>query len=417
MLDQFFHKPHVFARLESSPLRECFRPFVGYLHRRGHSSTVIQVYVQAVEHFGRWLGTQRRSIDAVDRQLVRRFLTGHLPRCHCATPAPTCRITVRAALNHLLRLPRSCPAPEPTRVPTCIDVAVEHFVEHLRDTCGLTASTYGYRARYTREFLHEVFGGRPLRWSLLRPHHVQSFVAAYARRCRPGSAQVAASSLRSFLRWLQLGGHCPPSLIAAVPHIPQWKLAHVPKFMTDEQLRQFLDGFQHGSATDRRDYALAVCLVDLGLRVSEVAALLLEDIDWRRATLRLHGTKERRVRELPLPQGVGQALAEYLRHDRPHTDSRHIFVRHRAPLGMPVSTAVIRGVMRRAYRKLGGGFPWSGTHVLRHTAATRMQRAGASLKEIADVLGHRSLDTTAIYAKVDLEQLSRVALPWPEVQP
>lgn len=417
MLDQFFHKPHVFARLSTNPLRDYFPAFVAHLHSRGHGPLLIQLYTQVLEHFGRWVGTQQLSMEAVDQQLVRRFLQSHLPQCRCPTPAPTYLITVRAALNQLLRLRRDSATPPPRSVSSPHDLVIEQFVEHLRGTCGLAASTCGYRARYAHEFLQFAFDSRPLRWSALKPRDVQSFVTAFARRCRTGSAQVVASSLRSFLRWLQLQGHCPPGLIAAVPHIPQWRLAHVPKVMTEEQLRQFLDGFERTTATGQRDYALAVCLVDLGLRVSEVAALLLDDIDWRRATLRIRGAKERRVRELPLPQGVGQALTAYLCHGRPVSASRHAFLRHRAPVGWPVSAAVIRGVMNRAYGKLEGGFPWLGTHVLRHTAATRMQRAGASLKEIGDVLGHRSLDTTAIYAKVDLEQLSTVALPWPEVQP
>jgi integrase/recombinase XerD len=128
-------------------------------------------------------------------------------------------------------------------------------------------------------------------------------------------------------------------------------------------------------------------------------------------------SKSKRARELPLPARVGQAISQYLRHGRPPTPCRNVFIRHRVPKGAAVSTALIRGVMRLAFAKADGCAHCKGTHVLRHTAATRLQQRGASLKEIADVLGHRSLDTTTIYAKVDLPSLTAVALPWPEVKP
>jgi integrase len=133
--------------------------------------------------------------------------------------------------------------------------------------------------------------------------------------------------------------------------------------------------------------------------------------------MRIVSRKSRRERELPLPTRVGEAISLYLRDGRPDTPCRNVFIRHRVPKGAPVSTALIAGVMRLAFAKVDGCAHCQGTHVLRHTAATRMHRRGVSLKEVADVLGHRSLDTTAIYAKVDLPSLAAVALPWPEAQP
>lgn len=187
--------------------------------------------------------------------------------------------------------------------------------------------------------------------------------------------------------------------------------------MSEDQLRRFLSGFDQTTPTGRRDYAMARCQVDLGLRAGEVIALHLEDLDWRRGTLRIAGGKVGRTRELPLPQEVGRAIAEYLRRGRPVTPCRNVFVRHTVPVGGAIGPALIRGVIRRAFARVEGCTHLAGTHVLRHTAATRLHRGGASLKEVADLLGHRSLDTTAIYTKVDLPALAAVALPWPEVQP
>jgi integrase len=244
-----------------------------------------------------------------------------------------------------------------------------------------------------------------------------AFIAGYAARCRPRSAQVAASSLRSLLRFLQLQGDCEPALVAAVPSIPGGPLDHLPRTMTDERLRQFLARFDQSTPTGRRDYAMALCQVDLGLRVSEVSLLHLEDIGWRNATLRIDGGKSGRTRELPLSAGVGRAIADYLHSGRPATTCRRVFVRHTVPVGTAIGTALIRAMIRRAFSGVEGCAHWTGTHVLRHTAATRLHRHGASLKEVADLLGHRSLNTTTIYTKVDLPTLATVALPWPEDQP
>lgn len=158
---------------------------------------------------------------------------------------------------------------------------------------------------------------------------------------------------------------------------------------------------------------MALCMVDLGLRVAEVADLRTDDVDAVAGTLRLAPGKSRRVRVLPMPRRVWRAVAAYVRRDRPRTDNPGLFVRHRAPIGAAVSRELVRGVMRRAYARVPGCEAWTGTHALRHTAATRLQRAGADLKRVADILGHDSLNTTMIYTKVDLDRLAGVALPWP----
>ena len=272
------------------------------------------------------------------------------------------------------------------------------------------------RTRYAREFLEGKFGRRKPRWTTVRPRDVLSFVKGYAQRVRPSSTQVAASSIRCFLRYLQAQGWCGASLVAAVPRIAHWRLSSLPKALSEDQVREFLATFDRSQATGLRDYAMALCQIVLGLRVSEVANLRLDDFNWRTGEVRINAGKVLRTHELPLPVQVGNALVRYLRDGRPATRCRNVFVRHRGACGAPVSTAVIRGAMRLAYAKMRGGTHWGGTHILRHTAATRMLQHGASLKEIADVLGHRSIQTTTIYTKVDLRRLTAVASPWPEVR-
>jgi len=160
---------------------------------------------------------------------------------------------------------------------------------------------------------------------------------------------------------------------------------------------------------------MALCMAEMGLRASEVAKLTLADIDWQQGTIEISSSKCLRVRLLPLPSRPGAAIARYLRHGRPLTDCQQLFLRHTVPVGTALSLEMVRGAMRRAYARVGFPATWTGTHLLRHTAATLMHQKGATLKEIADVLGHLCIDTTAIYAKVNLPALRTVVLPWPEV--
>ena len=406
-------------RLRTHPFAVFLLEYAAHLHSRGYALRTLKDYVRVVEHFTSWLHPQGLSLTAVNPDVVRAFLGKHLPACRCPAPSATCSRQVRPALRRMLRLLQDQGAGEPhsgAALPL-IDAALKPYGLYLRETCGLSEVTCRGRLWYAHEFLHARFGRRAVRWEALRPKDVMDYLAGYARRCRPRSVQVAASSLRRLLRYLQFRGWCGPSLVAAVPRIPQWRLAHIPKTLTDQQLQEFLSTFDRTSAVGRRDYAMVLCQAILGLRVSEVAVLRLEDVDWRTGVLRVVSSKTRRARDIPLAARVGQAIAEYLSRGRPATPCRHLFVRHRIRQGTPVSKAVIREAVRRAYAKVSGCERLTGTHVLRHTAAARMHQRGVSLKELADVLGHRSIDTTALYAKVDRPRLAAVALPWPEAQP
>lgn len=419
MADSLFRRAYFWRRLQANPLAELIQEYVAHFRTLGYSWVTVRERVQALEHFGYWLATKRLGPEAVNQDLVRRFLRDHLSRCRCPPPAPVSLTRVRPALNQLLRLLESRGGGNSNEVVRRrpIDAVIEEFRAYLCNVCGLSESTCSSRVRYAREFLEGRFAGRPPRWTSLRPCHVVSFVMDFAQRCRPSSVQVAASSLRCFLRYLQTRGWCGESLVAAVPRTAHWRLSSLPKALSEEHLREFLSTFDRSTANGCRDYAMALCQVILGLRVSEVAHLRLDDIEWRTGVVRIEDSKGRCQRELPLPRPVGQAIAEYIRQKRPPTLCRNVFLRHRGARGSSVTPALIRGVMRLTYAKVRGCEHLGGTHVLRHTAATRMLQRGARLKEIADVLGHRCLTSTAIYAKVDLPSLTAVSLPWPEVQP
>lgn len=294
-----------------------------------------------------------------------------------------------------------------------VDTLLAAFETHLRTTQGATPGTRRHYTRYVREYL-EGCHGATVDVTRICAAELIDFVVKRAARCAGSTAKLVATSLRSFLRFLQMKGLCDTRLVTALPTVPNWKLARLPKSLTHDQLHALLDAFDRGTATGCRDYAMALCLSQLGLRAGEVARLALDDIDWRAGTLRIVAGKARRDGILPLPVTVGRAIIAYLRRGRPSTSQRRLFVRHRVAAGEPLSSSAVRSAIRRGFARSGAqGVRSKGTHTLRHTAATHMLQAGASLKEIADVLRHRSLDTTAIYTKVDLPRLAAVALPWP----
>ena len=231
---------------------------------------------------------------------------------------------------------------------------------------------------------------------------------------------MAASAIRSFLRYLLQEGWIRRDLAAAVPTFAHWRLAALPETLEEKDLTRLVHAADTRTPLGRRDRAILLCMSELGLRASDVADLHLEGVDLRTRVLCVRRRKERESSSVPMTQKLTDALAAYLRRGRPACSTRSVFVLHRAPRGRPLTPMGIHGVVQRLADRIGLGHRVRGTHILRHSVASRMLGAGASLKQIADLLGHQSIDTTMIYAKVDLRALAQVALPWPgtkEVQP
>jgi len=286
------------------------------------------------------------------------------------------------------------------------------YADYLRDVVGAAEST---RLRYlptVRRFIAACSGPGAPDWTGLTVQLVTSFIRQEAAHKTGHGRATPASVTRSFLRFLAWRGVAPSGLDRAIPAIRRAQHASLPTHLAAEQLARLLQSPAAPGPAAYRDRAILALLAGLGLRASEVAALELDDLDWRAGQLRLRTGKCRRERVLPLPQEVGAALAEYLRHGRPPHQDRRVFVTLTDPprtFQAAAVTALVRRHLVRADIPLGR---LSGAHMLRHTAASRMVNAGAGLKDVADVLGHRSLQTTGIYAKLDLDALAGVALPW-----
>ncbi len=386
--------------------------FRKYLQLRGYADTTIQQYVAAARRFRSWLCHSRKRYQPLGDASVASFVR------HCKVKHHLRYVHhIQSSLGHLMRMLRDSgelpDAPRPS--PTVIDLAVQEFVAHLRNTCGLSEATCKCHAKYAHQFLKSTYGNGPLRLERLCRDDLAQFVRSFAKQATPASNQSLVGTLRRYLRYLQLLGICDERLVASVPMIRRWRLANLPRTMTEEQVHTFLSSFDRSTVIGRRNYGVALLMATLGLRASEVALLQLDDMDWREASLRIVSPKSRRMKVLPMPVAVGQAIVDYLRHGRPTVSHRHVFARHVAPRDIPLSGASIRAIAIRAYRCCGFDPQWKGTHILRHTVATHIHRHGATLKEVADLLGHRSIETSTIYAKVNLPALAAVALPWPEV--
>jgi len=299
-----------------------------------------------------------------------------------------------------------------------LDALIEAFEQHQRRTRGLRDQTLHGYARLARGLIREALGDDPIDVRRLGPSDVIRFACTMTSRFSPRTMKTVGTALRSFFRFLRTEGVGDERLETAIPAVAHWRLSALPRCLSDEQLARVLASFGGSTPCVLRDRAIVFCLATLGLRPGEVAELRLEDIDWRQGTIHLRTRKTRRGEVLPLPREAGRALVDYLRRERPKTDERRVFVQrlgHRR--GAPVSSTVVSAVVGRALRRAGVEAPLAGAYLFRHTVASRMVRRGISLKEVGDFLGHRSLATTTIYAKLDVPALSEVALPWPEVTP
>ena len=293
-----------------------------------------------------------------------------------------------------------------------IDDELQHYDTYLRDLRGLSPGSRRSRLGVVRPLLRQKFGDGVVDMARLHPDDVRQFLAdQLAARRTPSNASRLAAGLRSYLRYRSMCGDAVSPLAAVISSPAHWKLAVLPRALTMEEVEQLLSSFRFAPRWPKRGYAMVRCALDLGLRSGEIARLKIDDIDWQGGTVTLRGTKSFRQDILPLPVETGQALADYLQHERPPSASSAIFVSPQAPRGEPCTADAVRNMITRAYRR--AGIPHSGSHALRHTFACRLVEHGSSLKEVADLLRHRSLTTTQIYAKLDTPQLATVPLPWP----
>lgn len=407
MLDDYFTRRESLRRHRAGVFGAHLDTYTSLLTELQYRPDSVRDHCYLFRDFGRWLQRRRLRLSDLDDALVTSFYRkerGRNWRVRAAGLKP-----LRRMLAHL-RARGVAPEPSESK-PTEATALARRFGEYLLERRSLQPVTVNDVARVARQFIEGSFGRRPVRLHALGEKDITRFVLGTASRYSPRTTQTRVSSLRSFFRFLLEQGEIDVDLASAVPTAASWRLAGVPQFLTHEQIEQVLKACDLSTTTGRRDHAILLLLARLGLRRSEVIRLQLDDIRWRVGELLVRG-KGGSVEAVPLLAEVGKALATYIEKDRPKCATRRVFIRVRAPL-TPVAAGTLTTVTRDAIIRAGLDVPNRGTHVFRHSLATNMLRAGASMGEIGTVLRHHSPATTEIYTKVDFNALRRLAQSWP----
>lgn len=303
-------------------------------------------------------------------------------------------------------------SPKASTYSAYITEELRRYDEHLRDVRGLAAGTRKGQLRIIGWLLEGKFKRREIEMARMQPDDIRKFIARRLSENKSSSnASQHSAALRSYLRYRATCGDQVGKLAAVIATPVHWRLAILPRALNVEDANRLLDAAAAARKMPKRAYAIVRLALDLGLRSGEIAHLSLNDIDWQAGTLMLRGTKSLRQDVVPLPVETGKALVDYLQHERPAIRHPLVFVRLVAGRTLPITSCAVQKVIKRSCRRIG--LPDVSAHALRHTVACRLVERGSSLKEVADLLRHRSLNSTLIYAKLDTPKLEAVAMPWP----
>jgi integrase/recombinase XerD len=378
--------------------------FAGWLHERGYPERAVRRHVRAAHRLEqRWHRRGVRALPAVRRVDFQVCVPGHAHED--PNLAAVARVLVVYFDEHGL-LP-SEPMPD-------IPHEITEYRRHLAALRGLAPSTITDHLGTASEFLRFVADKTPrITLGRLTPTDLEGFVQQIAARVGRASLQHLVAHLRSFLRWLAAHGQAPKGLESQIDTPRVYRQEQLPRALRWETVRTLLQSIDRTTSTGRRDYAMLLLVATYGLRASEIVALTLDDFTWRRGELRVPRRKVDGELVLPLTDEAGNAVLDYVQHGRPPQPTRVVFLRARAPAGVLKPTAVTEVFQTRA-RRSGLAIPFQGPHCLRHSLAVQLLRQGVSLKAIADVLGHRSVESTCLYLRLATEDLRDVALSLPD---
>ncbi len=383
------------------------------LSATGHSHRVVEDYVRIIKHFCCWYA-HFAELGEVRETTIKEFYD-HFGSCTCNVPGKGSYRMCRAAFNNFLHILREMDLAPPVCKPILPeDNILQMFQKHLTKVCGITDTSASVYIRHLRPFLQNIYTGEIFPFNSLTAKDVEMYIVCIAPLYKPKTIKLYCTSLRAFFRFLKLLGKIDRPLEDAVPTVPDWSLSSIPKYLEEQQISVFLSSFDMHTIFGIRNRAMAMLMAEMGLRAGEVANLKFRDINWQQSSIKIYNTKSRRIDHLPLTIKTGEALVTYLK-KRPQTQARHVFISLATPVGRPLTASAVRIAMRRTFKRCYPEKSAFGSHILRHSLATRMLNNGLTFKEIADVLRHRNIETTAIYAKVDLKNLRHATLPWPEV--
>jgi site-specific recombinase XerD len=408
MIENFFEHPYTLRFLRAGTTGPHIEAFAAALVASQYSRNAGRAALRGVAHLGHWMEANGLALASLDETMLSSFFD-HIPTCHCVRrhkgQLPYCVAAGRQFLAWGRANGIVATAPPAPDVPRLIE-EYEAWMRHHRNVAPITLKDV--HRRPLCRFL-EYVGDDPAKFDA---KGIRGFVLAEAQRISPRAAKSSATALRQLLRFLSVMDRCRPELVDAVPTIANWRLSTLPTFISPAEIDRILAACDVSTAKGCQDRAMLLLMARLGLRAGDVAALRIGDINWAAATVTVFGKSRRRAR-LPLPQDVGDAILAWLEMWRPVVHDDHVFVRLRAPIGPFVDGQAVSTRAARAARRAGVVLPRAGSHVLRHSAATTLLDEGMSLPAIGALLRHGSLETTSIYAKVDVGLLTTVARSWP----
>lgn len=411
MLEQILDSPLRVQTLRNGPSGALLEGFAQELSRWGYAKSTASRHIRAADHFIFWADKEAIAPANFDERLIARF-DEHLRRC----PG------YGRKRSNFLRGARSfvgyvCGTG--VNIGRAAQSAVEdpvllvQFHKWMRGQRGCGAPTVYTYSIVLRGLLKRI-GEDPGR---LDAQHLREFVLEQSQKCGASRAKTCTTALRMFVRFLIAEGKCAVGLDAAIPVVARRRLSSLPRYLQGEEVERVIASCDPASPVGKRNRAILLLIARLGLRAGDIVQLRLRDIDWKGGWICVSG-KSKRETQLPLTQELGQAIVDYLQDARPQSNTDAVFVRSHAPFRAFANHIAVSAIVKRAMRRAGVTCLSRGAaHVLRHSAATSMLRHGASLQDIAAILRHSSIDTTQIYAKVDVTALQRIAQPWPEVQP
>ena len=403
----FINDEFALSRPPEGPVASYVIPFAEWLVDRGYGLVSTRNQVLMAAGFSKWLW--QKGIELGD-------ISGDHPGRYLLDRAQRPKLGDNAALRHLLAFLRSQNAIaeelEADHNPSLVEQHVLAYEQYLQDERALSRQTIINYRPVVRDFLNFRFSDGEVSLTQLRAVDVTNFVQKRISRLNMRRAKIITAALRSFLSYARYRGDITSDLAAAVPIVANWSLSSIPRAIGRNEVTRLLASIDRDTPVGCRDYAMILALARLGIRSSEVVSLELDDIDWVAGQIRVRGKNGQR-HDLPLPADVGKAIVDYLRKPRPRNADCRVFLRDKAPIRGFSGPSGLGCIIRRSLKRAGIDSPTKGAHQFRHGLASEMLRGGASLGEIGEVLGHRHVQTTAIYAKVDLDALRTLALPWP----
>lgn len=406
------------ARDQSSDksARSALKSFCCTLTEVGYGESTVRNHILSAKHFVDWTKRKGTNVSHLSDEWIDRF-ERHLNSCRCKRDRWSDEHAWRARamcgarhfLKHLKETGIVLATPKPLPQEPALLAAFKQWMHQHRGTCELTLGGYN---RPIRALLSQ-HGEDPAKFDA---KGLREFVLNEQQHRGWSVVQKCTTALRAFLQFLIAEGQCPAALEAAIPVVAHWRLSRLPRYFQPEEVERLIGSCDTATPVGKRDRAILLLLARLGLRAGDIVQCRLSDIDWNGSCIHVCG-KSRRPTQLPLTQEVGQAIVTYLQEGRPETTSDILFVSCRAPFQPFGSHCAVSVIVDRAIRRASVKRPARGAaHLLRHSVASNLLRAGSSLQDIAALLRHRSVETTQIYAKVDVTALRRIAQPWPQVQ-